>query len=300
MINIKIIGMLVVGVILTPLCLSADISYGTLDRADVTIRFEIPLKAAANDLANEMPLIKADLEALFGWKLYQRPTVVMIQNRKAFRQMAGHPLIAAFAVPADNLIVIDFGRLNRRMGRGKSLLKHEMVHLLLHAHILGNRLPRWLEEGVAQWASDGVADLMEEPRTALLTEAILSGTVLPLAELYDNFPADNRALMLAYAQSRSLVVFIAENYGTDKILKILELLKEGSGIDASVHRSLSVSIPDLEQQWISSQERPTAILAMLAGYLYEILFLSAAILTVVGFIRFRIKKHRYRDEDDDL
>lgn len=291
---------LVMGLVLTPFFSLANTPFRTLDRPDITVRFEMPLEAAANDLADDMPVIKADLETLFGWNLPHRPTVVLIQNREMFRKLARHPLIVAYAVPADNLIVIDYGRLNRRPHRGKSLLKHEMVHLFLHAHITGNRIPRWLEEGVAQWASDGVADLLEEPRPALLTEAILSGSIIPLAVLADDFPTDDHALMLAYAQSRSIVAFIADTYGDEKIVRILEHLKEGSEIEESVRRSLSVSAQDLEKQWLSSQERPAAFLAMLAGYLYEILFLAAALLTVVGFVRFRIKKHRYRDEDDGL
>ena len=288
------------GVVLTPFFSLADSSFGTLDRPDSTFRFEMPLAAAANDLADDISVIKSELQALFGWILPQRPTVVLIQTRETFRQLARHPLIAAYAVPSDNLIVIDYGRLNRRPLRGKSLLKHEMVHLYLHAHITGNRIPRWLDEGVAQWASDGVADLLEEPRPAMLTEAILSGSIIPLAILADDFPSDDQALMLAYAESRSVVGFIADTFGADKIVKILGYLKEGSGIEESVQRSLSVSLRDLEEQWISSQERPAVFLALLAGYLYEILFLAAALLTVVGFVRFRIKKYRYRDEEDDF
>ncbi len=258
------------------------------------------LGVAANELADDVPSIKADLQTLFGWNLSQRPTVVLIQNRETFRQLVRHPLIVAYAVPSDNLIVIDYGRLNRHPHRGKNLLKHEMVHLYLHAHITGNRIPRWLDEGVAQWASDGVADLLEEPRPAVLTEAVLSGSILSLAVLAEDFPTDDQKLILAYAQSRSVVDFIADTYGVDKIVRILEHLKDGSEIEESVHRSLSVSVQDLEKQWLSTHERPAVFLALLAGYLYEILFLAAALLTVVGFVRFRIKKHRYRDEEDDF
>ena len=299
MFHSKIIGMLLAGFILTPMSALAYVSYDTLEQADVTVRFEKPLRAAANELTAEFPRIKAGLEAHFGWRIYNRPTILLIQNRETFGNLAGHPLITAFAVPLDNLIVIDCGRLNRGYPRLKSLLKHELVHLLLHMHISGNRLPRWFEEGVAQWASDGVADLLEEPRSAVLTEAILTENLLPFAALVNHFPDDNRALILAYAQSRSMVSFMADQYGTDNLLKILDLLKNGSGFKESIRRVFSVSLPELEQQWVNSQKRPTAILAMLAGYLYEFLFVAAAFMTVVGFVRFRIRKQRYRDEDDD-
>ena len=287
------------GFILTPISALAYVSYDTLDKADVTVRFEKPLRVAANELAAEFPRIKADLEALFGWTIYKNPTILLIQNSETFGHLAGHPLIIAFAVPKDNLIVIDYGRLNQGYQRRKNLLKHELVHLLLHAHISGKRLPKWFEEGVAQWASDGIADLLEEPRSAVLTEAIFTGKLLPFAALMNHFPDDNRALILAYAQSRSMVYFLVDTYGADNILKILDLLKNGSGFDESIHRVFSVSFPELEQQWVNSQERPAAILAILAGYLYEFLFVAAALMTVVGFVRFRIRKRQYRDEDDD-
>ena len=291
--------MLVAGFLLTPMSALAYVPYDTLEQADVTVRFEKPLRAAATELTAEFPRIKAELEALFGWRIYNRPTILLIQNRETFGHLSGHPLISAFAVPQENLIVIDYGRLNRRYPHRKNLLKHELVHLLLHTHISGNRLPKWFEEGVAQWASDGVADLLEEPRSAVLSEAILTDNLLPFATLVNHFPDDNRALILAYAQSRSMVFFMADTYGADNILKILDLLKNGSGFEESILRVFSVSLPELEQRWVNSQERPAAILAMLAGYLYELLFVAAALMTVVGFVRFRIRKRQYRDEDDD-
>jgi hypothetical protein len=291
--------MLVAGLILTPVGSLANVSHDTLEQADVVVRFEISLRAAANEVAAEFPRIKADLEALFGWRIIHRPTIFLIKSRERFRHMAGHPFIIAFAVPMNNLIVIDYGRLNRGYPFRKNLLKHELVHLLLHAHIPGNRLPKWFEEGVAQWASDGVADLLEEPRSAELTEAILSDNLLPFAALANDFPDDNRGLILAYAQSRSMVFFMADTYGADNILKILDSLKDGSGFEESIRRVFSVSLTELEQKWMSSQRRPSVKIAMLAGYLYEILFVAAALMTVAGFIRFRFRKRRYRDEDDD-
>ena len=291
--------MLLAGFIIAPTSTLADVAYDTLEQADVTVRFEKSLRVPASELKAEFPRIKADLEALFGWKFYHRPTILLIQNRETFGHLAGHPLIIAFAVPRNNLIVIDYGRINRGDASRKNLLKHELVHLLLHTHISGSRLPKWFEEGVAQWASDGVADLLKEPRPGVLAEAILSDNLLPFAALVNGFPDDNQALILAYAQSRSIVFFMADTYGADNILKILDLMKNGSGFEESIRRVLSVSLPELEQQWVNSQERPAAILAMLAGYLYEFLFVAAALMTVVGFVRFRIRKWRYRDEDDE-
>jgi hypothetical protein len=42
-------------------------------------------------------------------------------------------------------------------------LKHELCHLFLHYLIGGGELPRWFNEGIAQWTSGGIAELMFSP-----------------------------------------------------------------------------------------------------------------------------------------
>ena len=181
---------------------AATVSFETLDHPSLKIRYEAPLKGAAKDVATTFPVIEAELAELFGWHLPQRPTVMLIQNEEFFRRLADHPLITAFAVPSENLIALDVGKLAGRPAHFRSVLKHEVVHLFLHANRSGAALPKWLEEGVAQWASEGVAELLEQPRSSLLQDAVLSGDLIPLSALRDRFPNDSRMLLLAYEESR--------------------------------------------------------------------------------------------------
>ena len=194
-------------------------------------------------------------------------------------------------------MVIDCSRLHIRPHRLDRILKHEMVHLMLHRHIRRTHLPRWLDEGVAQWLSEGVAELLEAPQRSIFEEASLSGNHIPLRDLNHRFPVDKKNLMLAYAESRSVIDFISDRYGDHSIFEILHHLQKGKEIHTAFAETLNTSPEEIEDQWIRLAQRPATWFIFLAGHIYEFLFVAGALLTVIGFIRFLIKKHHYRDED---
>jgi hypothetical protein len=276
---------------------AATVSFETLEHPGLKVRYEAPLKGAAEDLTATFPAVEAELTGLFGWHLSQRPTVMLIQNGEIFRRLADHPLITAFAVPSENLIVLDFGKLAGRPAHFRSVLKHEVVHLFLHANHSGAALPKWLEEGVAQWASEGVAELLEQPHSSLLENAVLSDDLIPLSALRDRFPTDSRMFLLAYEESRRVVSYIAETHGRGALIEILADIQRGSDVDAAFYRSLSAFPWEIERQWIAGQKRGTVWLTYLAGHLYQFLFFLGALLTVAGFVRFRTKKRSYVDDE---
>ena len=266
---------------------------------ELMVRFEPPLKGIAKEVVHVYPLIKSNLEKTFGWEMPFKPAVFLIQDKEYFQRLTGNKLIVAFAAPAENLIVIDCSRLHIRPHRLDQILKHEMIHLLLHHHIRSVHLPRWLDEGVAQWLSEGVGELLEAPQRSFFEEALLSGNYIPLRDLKHSFPMDKKSLMLAYEESRSFVAFISDRYGDDSIFEILEHLQKGNEIHTAFTKRLNALPEEIEDRWIRQQRRQTTWFIFLAGHMYEFLFLAGALLTVIGFIRFLIKKRNYKDEYDD-
>jgi peptidase MA superfamily protein len=302
MINIhnlkKVLISLILFFSLVPQPLSA-IQLESLSNPELMVRFETPLNDIAKDLVHVYPQIKSNLERTFGWEMPFRPTVLLIQDKEYFQRLTGNKLIVAFAAPAENIIVIDCSRLHIRPHRLDQILKHEMVHLLLHHHIRSVHLPRWLDEGVAQWLSEGVGELLEAPQRSFFEEALLSGNYIPLRDLKHSFPMDKKSLMLAYEESRSFVAFISDRYGDDSIFEILEHLQKENEIHTAFTKRLNALPEEIEDRWIRQQRRQTTWFIFLAGHMYEFLFLAGALLTVIGFIRFLIKKRNYKDEYDD-
>ncbi|NIQ39269.1 MAG: hypothetical protein GTN81_11840 [Proteobacteria bacterium] len=265
----------------------------------VVVVFEKTFGRAAEELLEVYGLVRTELEGALTWPVSFRPTIVLVNEREVFEHMAGSDLTVAFAIPEKKLIVIDYSSVTRRPFSLRTILKHELSHLLLHDQIRGGNLPKWLDEGVSQWLSDGIAEIMMDGQRSILREAVLSGTYLRLEELEEGFPTDRRSLLLAYEESRSLVEFIGSEFGTKGITNILEHLKEGDTIDVAIDKSLSISLYDLEKRWHHHlQKWPTWIIYLTAN-LYVILFFLAALVTVLAFIKVMIKKRRIRQDRDD-
>jgi hypothetical protein len=189
------------------------------------------------------------------------------------------------------------------MGQGpfslKKTMKHEVCHLMLHHHIPGGQLPKWLDEGIAQWVSDGMMELLMNPKRQSLDDAILAGNYLPLSELIYRFPRDRQSLWLAYEESKSMVAYIEKRYGREGVLNLLNRLKAGQDFDTAVYKNFSVSVDALENSWQRQLKKRSRFFTFVATHMYEFLFVLAALLTVAGFIRFLLKKRAYKDEEDD-
>ena len=267
--------------------------------SELTLQFEQGLEGPARAIQDRYPRLRDELETFFGWEIDFRPTAVLIKSPALFRRLSASTLIVAYAVPRDNLIVMDFSRPNMHRRHGDNVFKHEMVHLLLHRHIQRTDIPRWFEEGVAQWASEGVAELLVSSGPAILEQAWVSGKTIPFRDLSASFPRERRNLALAYAQSRSLMTYIAEEYGAAKILEILNRMKAGEQFANAWQTSLDADPAVVQQRWLESGQTATVWWTYLARHIYEILFFTAALLTVIGFVRFLIRKRAYRDEWDD-
>jgi hypothetical protein len=273
---------------------------GIVRTEDVSVHYEESMKGAAFSTLELYPDLKVELEETFGWALNFRPKILLIKNSINFRRITNKPYIVALALPQENLIVIHYSKMNQHPFSLGITLKHEMCHLMIHHHIDSHQLPKWFDEGIAQWISDGIAELIMTPKRALLNDTILAGNYLSLRELSDRFPQERRSLQLAYEESKSMVEYIVLKYGENGILNILDHLKNGLDFETAVKKSLSLSINELEIRWHNHLKKRENIFVFLAGYIYEVLFFVGALLTIAAFIRFLLKKRAYTDEDDEM
>lgn len=274
--------------------------FHTLENQQVKILFEKNLEPAAREIIGIYPETRAQLESTFGWSLNFRPSVLMIKDSTRFHNRGVSPLTVAFAVPKSNLIVIDYSKMAYHPFTLENTLKHEICHLLLHNHIKDNRLPRWLDEGVCQWASDGIADIIIDQKRSLLNRAARRDVFIPLASLAHGFPLDNDGLMLAYEESKNFIAHIISLYGKEGLLSILNQMKNGERVEEAFIKAISISLDDLEQAWHTSLRKNATWFILLSYYLYEILFGITALIAILAFIKIIKKKRAYMaDQPED-
>ena len=270
-----------------------------LESQELKVVYSGGLQQSARDAQRMYADSKQELQGLFQWPLSFRPTLVLIHDQQRFRRLAGHPLVVAYALPSQNVMAIDHTRMTTKPFNLQTTIKHELCHLYLHHHIKGERLPRWLDEGVCQWASDGLADIILDTRRELLPSAILSGRYLDLANLKHGFPRDKNGLILAYEQSKSIVDYISRTYGQQGILDLLELLRQGNELGRAVENRFAISFDQLEARWHEHLKKNINWFTYVSIHLYEILFVSAALLTIMAFIRRVLRKKAYIDPDEN-
>lgn len=270
----------------------------TIQTKDFTVSYEERLANVASEVAQVYPVVSQELVETLKWETDFRPKIILTGDRDAFRKIVGIDIITAFALPGRDLIVIDTSRVYTKPFTLRSTLKHELCHLLLHHNIDSRLLPRWIDEGVCQWASGGVAELMADDGGRILTKAAVSDRLISIRELA-RFPIDEPSLILAYEESKNIVEYIVRDFGKIELMQILENLKEGDTISESVQKSLGLTLSELESKWHSSLKRKYTWFAYLSANLYTIIFALAALITVYGFIRLIQKKRAYKDDDEE-
>lgn len=272
----------------------------TLSAPGVVVYYPEGLHRAAVEVADFYPDIRAAAEGVFGWGLGETVSIALVGRSSLFEMYSGSPGIAAYAVPRRNLIVVDHQKLQSHPLSLRSVVTHELVHLILHEHIPDGLLPRWFEEGICQWVGDGLREASAGGRRAI-DLAAARGDLIPFRLIERSFPRDPEMMALAYQQSKSLVTYLVANYGRESLIGILELMKSGRDYDSAVENVLGIPARDLEEEWRGHLSGAVAWIRVVAQNLHGLVFSFAAVVAAIGFVRVVVKRRRalrdYGDED---
>jgi hypothetical protein len=130
---------------------------------------------------------------------------------------------------------------------GKGALVHELTHLVVHQATFSpyGQLPVWLDEGLATYSQ---GELDPDLRSSL-NKAISEGTLISVRTLCSPFSAYADKARLSYAESYSLVEYLLDSYGQDKMLDLLTILKQGSTYDDALTQVYGFDIDGLDASW---------------------------------------------------
>ena len=133
---------------------------------------------------------------------------------------------------------------------GRQVMAHELAHVVIGAYTFScfDRMPTWLDEGLAL-----VAEGRDEPFAGFLLEtAINEDSLLSVRSLALSFSADPDLALLAYSESESLVQFLLEAYGQDRMLQLLDEFRSGASEDRALDEVYGFDRDGLEAEWRSS------------------------------------------------
>ncbi len=199
---------------------------------DRSVHFELSydgwrqrLLDAAPDVLADLELHYADLALVFAAWPGERgaPRIpVVLYRREEFARITGLSEWAGGSF--DGTIRVPIAEERSLDPALSGLLRHELVHAFVRA-VAGDKVPAWLNEGLAQWlARDPAAEL------ALARRRLEGKALVPFERLDRAFAALPEAeIPIAYGQSTLAVAYLERQYGREALLATLRGCKEGQG-----------------------------------------------------------------------
>lgn len=147
------------------------------------------------------------------------------------------------------------GALNPELVKPR-VIPHELTHLVLAEYFGDSQhtVPRWFQEGIAQWVEAGTREQADEE----VSNRIVMGSkyyipLVTLVELMD-YPPDRSTIQAFYVESASFMGFVVDTFTREKIFALINEYKKGSrGADA-FRNVLGIGEKDMMQrmqkQWL--------------------------------------------------
>ena len=194
--------------------------------------------------------------------LSHRPPVVIYQSHYQFQQTNIFPDflppgVAGFAEPLRFRMVVPFAG---DLDEFRNVLVHELTHIFQYDIVHKGPIrritspivqpPTWLMEGMAEYTTPGRNTIDE----MVLRDAVLTDGLIPLETMNQVWGQGN--VFLAYKQSHSLMEYIAQHYGPEKISRILRLWDSQHDTDKLMDRLIGMDLKTLDERW-SAQMRKT-------------------------------------------
>lgn len=194
--------------------------------------------AGLAQLESEMGLsLQSDVQFfIYGRSEDMREAVLYIQNWAGGVAFSDYNTILIGVPPS---IAADWGR---------ETVRHELAHLVLGQFGLscvGGGRPTWLEEGFAMYAQGQPTDTI----LGDLENGLENNAFSPLRSLNGAFPAHDSAASMAYSQSYSVVAFLLNSYGQEKLQELILALADGAGYDAALEQVYGFNVDGLELAW---------------------------------------------------
>jgi tetratricopeptide (TPR) repeat protein len=144
-------------------------------------------------------------------------------------------------------------------------LWHEIAHTMAIG-VSQFHVPRWFTEGLSVYEEQRARPAWDREMELAFLTALDRDQLLPLAEIDRGFtrPSFPGQVMLSYYHASRVVRYIADTYGFDAIVQILQQLGTGATQEAAIRAATGVGVEALDRQFRAAvrQERQAVARAL--------------------------------------
>lgn len=129
------------------------------------------------------------------------------------------------------------------------VMPHEPTHVAFWdaTHNPYHEAPRWLNEGFAQYVSQGY----DSDSRQIVSQAARDGTLPSLLALTDYFPLDSARIYLAYAEGLAAADFLVAKYSRAGVLKLVQAFAKGDTDDEAFKAALGVDVATFDKAFMA-------------------------------------------------
>lgn len=203
-----------------------------------------------------------ELQNRFNFSLNHRVPVIFYSSNLHFKQTNITPGfipdgVGGFFEFLKGRVVIPA---NGNLHRFRRVIRHEMVHVFMYNKVLrvlldhrrttDRFLPLWFTEGLAEYWS-GDPDYQHE---MVIRDALFTNYLVPLESMYRISGS-----FVMYKQGEAFCRFVAEQYGEEKLVEVLENAWKDSDFRVTISVTLQETFHDVSskwQDWLKAQYYP--------------------------------------------
>jgi hypothetical protein len=217
-------------------------------------------------------------------------TLYIAANETLFDSLTGGAVPewgAAVAIPQLNRIVVPREGSRRTRGWTEArVLQHEWAHVGLHQYLPTLRVPRWFDEGYAEWASGG----WSPTEGWRLRVAFALGRTPSLDSLVLDWPRDQASAELAYLLSATAVEYLVAESGERGLRLFLDAWREEGSFPAALRGVYGVTPGQFEEGWKKYVKKRY-------GWAFVLSHSSVFWLTLTLALLFMVRIRRGRDRE---
>lgn len=187
-------------------------------------------------LASDLPQAVDDVTAFWGRDWRRRVMVLAAADDASFDDLVGDgtsalrrgavtPRTGDGSVLREQRIVFSADAVHLSTGSLQALLRHELSHVASAS--FNTDPPTWLNEGVAEYVGR-LGTYASVCEVASVRDLRPSRRAVPRLPDANDFGGNDRAVGWSYRMSWSFIVFIDEQYGRDRLYKLIAALGDGT------------------------------------------------------------------------
>jgi len=186
----------------------------------------------------------------FRYDLVDRISIIVYNSHNDFEQTnvsLGPPeeSVGGFTEFFKNRVVIPF---QGNWEELRHVVHHELTHAVMLQMVYGAgvqsiivgmarlQLPLWLIEGLAEYESRG----WDVESDMYMRDAALNGYVPPVDQLWG---------FMSYKGGQSVLYYLAQKYGGEKIGEVLGKIKVNRSVEEGLKESIGIGVKDLTKRW---------------------------------------------------